>query len=139
MTRHQNVLFILIDQLRADLLNGELAKHVDLPNLHALMADAVTFQRHFSVTNPCGPSRASILTGQYAMNHRSVRNGTPLRHDTPNLASEARKCGYQPLLFGLSMVLLVVFMPNGIGGLIDRYIVTRKFVEARAEARRGAA
>ncbi|WP_170762989.1 sulfatase-like hydrolase/transferase [Ruegeria lacuscaerulensis] len=95
-----NVLFIIIDQLRADCLNGALAAHVDLPNLRAFMDEAVTFDRHFSVTNPCGPSRASILTGQYAMNHRSVRNGAPLRHDTPNIATEMRKAGYIPMLFG---------------------------------------
>lgn len=100
MARHQNVLFILIDQFRADLLHGAMAAHVDLPHLRALMGDAVAFRRHYSVVNPCGPSRASILTGQYAMNHRSVRNGSPLRHDTPNLATEARKAGYHPLLFG---------------------------------------
>ncbi|MCK8485413.1 alkaline phosphatase family protein [Aliiroseovarius sp. S2029] len=100
MTRNRNVLFIIIDQLRADCLHGALAEHVELPNLRALMAASVTFKRHFSVTNPCGPSRASILTGQYAMNHRSVRNGTPLRHDTPTLASEMRKAGYLPMLFG---------------------------------------
>ncbi len=100
MQRKKNVLFIIIDQLRADCLHGALAQHVDLPNMQAFMAEAVTFTRHFSVTNPCGPSRASLLTGQYAMNHRSVRNGTPLRHDTPNIATEMRKAGYQPLLFG---------------------------------------
>lgn len=100
MRRAGNVLFIIIDQLRADCLNGALAAHVDLPNLREFMTDAVTFDRHYSVTNPCGPSRASILTGQYAMNHRSVRNGTPLRHDTPNIATEVRKAGYVPLLFG---------------------------------------
>ena len=66
----------------------------------AFMDDAVSFDQHYSVTNPCGPSRVSILTGQYAMNHRSVRNGTPLRHDTPNVATEMRKAGYLPLLFG---------------------------------------
>ncbi|MGC1495738.1 MAG: alkaline phosphatase family protein [Sulfitobacter sp.] len=100
MGRTKNVLFIVIDQLRADCIFGELAKHVDTPNLTALMADAVTFQRHYSVVNPCGPSRASLLTGQYSMNHRSVRNGTPLRHDTPNIALEMRKAGYTPMLFG---------------------------------------
>ncbi len=100
MRRAGNVLFIIIDQLRADCLNGALAAHVELPNLREFMADSVSFDRHFSVTNPCGPSRASILTGQYAMNHRSVRNGTPLRHDTPNIATEMRKAGYLPLLFG---------------------------------------
>lgn len=102
MARRPNVLFILIDQLRADLLHGPLAAHVGLPNLRAFMDEAVAFRRHYSVCNPCGPSRASILTGQYAMNHRSVRNGAPLRHDTPNLALEARKLGYVPLLFGYS-------------------------------------
>lgn len=100
MAKRKNVLFIVIDQLRADCVFGELAKHIALPNLRALMADAVTFQRHFSVVNPCGPSRASLLTGQYAMNHRSMRNGTPLRHDVPNVATEMRKAGYMPMLFG---------------------------------------
>lgn len=96
----KNVLFIIADQLRADCLFGALAEHVDLPHMRALMQDSVTFTRHFSVTNPCGPSRASLLTGQYAMNHRSVRNGTPLRHDTPSVATEMRKAGYLPMLFG---------------------------------------
>lgn len=96
----KNVLFLVIDQLRADCVFGDLADHINLPNLRALMADAVTFQRHFSVVNPCGPSRASLLTGQYSMNHRSVRNGTPLRHDVPNVATEMRKAGYVPMLYG---------------------------------------
>jgi arylsulfatase A-like enzyme len=100
MSDRRNVLLILIDQFRADCVTGALAAHVDLPNIRALQGEAVTFESHFSVTNPCGPSRASILTGQYAMNHRSVRNGTPLADDTPNIATEMRKAGYEPLLFG---------------------------------------
>ncbi|SMX23751.1 sulfatase-like hydrolase/transferase [Boseongicola aestuarii] len=100
MTDRPNILFVVIDQLRADCLTGALADHVDLPNLQALRADAVTFLNHYSVCNPCGPSRASILTGQYAMNHGSVRNGTPLPHDTPTLGTEARRAGYRPMLFG---------------------------------------
>jgi arylsulfatase A-like enzyme len=100
MTKRPNVLFIVIDQFRADLLFGALGQSVDLPNLRALMQDAVSFRHHYSVVNPCGPARASLLTGQYAMNHRAVRNGTPLLHDTPNIATEVRKAGYLPLLFG---------------------------------------
>lgn len=100
MTNPKNVLFIIMDQLRADCLFGSLSKHVKLPNLQEFMKESVTFERHFSVVNPCGPSRASILTGQYSMNHRSIRNGTPLRHDIPNIATEARKLGYSPMLFG---------------------------------------
>lgn len=100
MTTRPNVLLIVIDQFRADLLSGKLARIAKLPNLKALMNDAAVFQNHYSVMAPCGPSRVSLLTGQYGMNHRAVRNGTPLRHDTPNLAKEAQKLGYEPLLFG---------------------------------------
>lgn len=96
------ILFIVIDQLRADCLTGALAKAIDLPNLRALMADGVTFSRHYTVTNPCGPARASLLTGLYAMNHRSIRNGTPLDATLDTLPKELRKAGYEPLLFGYS-------------------------------------
>ncbi|HUS55273.1 MAG TPA: alkaline phosphatase family protein [Thermohalobaculum sp.] len=98
--RGGKVLFVVIDQLRADCVSGGLAGAVDLPNLRALMAESVSFANHFTVTTPCGPARASLLTGLYAMNHRSVRNGAPLERHHTNLALEARKAGYEPLLFG---------------------------------------
>ena len=95
-----NTLFIVIDQLRADCVFGGLAAHLKLPNIRALAADAVSFQNHYSVTAPCGPSRVSMLTGQYASNHGAVRNGTPLKRDTPNVATAVRAAGGEPLLFG---------------------------------------
>ncbi|MEE9387990.1 MAG: sulfatase-like hydrolase/transferase [Paracoccaceae bacterium] len=100
MPSKPNVLFIVCDQLRADCVTGALAEHVRLPNIQALRRDAVTFTNHFSVTSPCGPARASLLTGLYAMNHRSVRNGAPLADDFTNLALEMGNNGYQALLFG---------------------------------------
>ncbi|EPJ52292.1 MAG: sulfatase family protein [Osedax symbiont Rs2] len=100
MKNQANVLFIVIDQLRADCIFGALAQQIKIPNLTALMEDAVTFKSHYSVANPCGPSRASLLTGQYAMNHRSVRNGTPLAAGTDNIATQMRQLSYEPMLFG---------------------------------------
>ena len=96
-----NVLLIVTDQFRGDLLTDSLLGQVaKLPRLRELMGEATTFDQHFSVVAPCGPSRVSLLTGQYAINHRSVRNGTPLRKGTPNLATAARAAGYNPKLFG---------------------------------------
>ena len=100
MSNKQKILVIISDQLRADCVVGALADHVSLPNLAVLREDGITFTNHFSVTNPCGPSRASIFTGRYAMNHRSIRNGTPMNEDIPNIAKEVRKSGYDPMLFG---------------------------------------
>ncbi len=99
-----NVLLIVIDQLRADCLTGALAETVNLPNLQKLMTDSVTFGRHYTVATPCGPSRASLLTGLYAVNHRSVRNGGPLARDHATIGTEFRKAGYEPLLFGYTDV-----------------------------------
>jgi len=42
---------------------------------------------------------------------------------------------YQLLIFGLVIVLTVMFMPTGIGGIIDRYLVTRGFVAIRKATR----
>jgi branched-chain amino acid transport system permease protein len=45
---------------------------------------------------------------------------------------------YQLLIFGLVIVLTVMFMPTGIGGIIDRYLVNRGFAAIR-KARKDAA
>jgi len=98
--KRKNILFVAMDQFRADLLFGDLSEVAELPNITALMQDAVSFRNHWSVVTPCGPSRCSLLTGQYAMNHRSVRNGAPLDHMIPTVPGEMRKAGYVPMLFG---------------------------------------
>lgn len=95
-----NILLICADQWRADCISALGHRNVKTPNLDSLMSDSVTFTRHFGQCTPCGPSRTSLLTGMYLMNHRSGRNGTPLDARHTNLALEARKLGYEPALFG---------------------------------------
>ncbi len=96
----RKTLFIILDQMRADCLFGALGNAVPLPRLRGLAAQGVSFRRHYSVANPCGPARTSLLTGLYPMTHRSVRNGTPLAAHHTNIALEARKAGVRPMLFG---------------------------------------
>jgi arylsulfatase A-like enzyme len=96
----RKTLFIILDQMRADCVFGALANAVPLPRIRGLAAQGVSFRRHYSVANPCGPARASLLTGLYPMTHRSVRNGTPLADHHTNLAQEVRKAGVRPMLFG---------------------------------------
>jgi len=38
---------------------------------------------------------------------------------------------YQMLTFGMVIVLTVMYMPTGIGGILDRYLVTRRFIAIR--------
>lgn len=95
-----NVLYITVDQWRGDCLSAAGHPVVETPNLDRLAARGVRFANHWSVTAPCGPSRASLHTGLYPMNHRSVGNGAPLDDRFTNVAREARAVGYRPTLFG---------------------------------------
>lgn len=95
-----NVLFITVDQWRAECLSVAGHPVVQTPHLDRLAARGVRFTNHFANCAPCGPSRASLLTGQYLMNHRSGLNGTPLDDRFTNIAREARTLGYDPILFG---------------------------------------
>ena len=99
-TKKPNILFITIDQLRADCLETRSERVVKTPNLDSLAAQGVRFANHFTQASPCGPSRASLLTGTYLHTHQSVFNGTPLDDKFTNLAKEFRAAGYDPLLFG---------------------------------------
>ncbi len=100
MTAAGNVLFITVDQWRGDCLGVAGHPVVQTPTLDRLARSGVRFANHWANTAPCGPSRASIYTGLYAMNHRSVLNGTPLSASLTNVALEARALGLDPVLFG---------------------------------------
>lgn len=95
-----NILFITADQWRGDCLSARDHACVKTPHLDALISDSILFENHYSVCAPCGPARASLLTGMYLQNHRSCRNGTPLDQRHTNIALELAKIGYEPVLFG---------------------------------------
>lgn len=100
MTPPGNVLFVTVDQWRGDCLSAAGHPLVRTPNLDALAARGVRFARHWANTAPCGPSRATLHTGMYSQNHRSVLNGTPLDDRFTTTPREARRAGYDPVLFG---------------------------------------
>jgi arylsulfatase A-like enzyme len=95
-----NLLFITIDQLRADVVAGALHGHVPTPALDRLRAEGTSFADAITAAVPCGPARASLMTGLHAFNHRAIRNGTPLARQHATLGTELRKLGREPLLFG---------------------------------------
>ena len=95
-----NVLLITADQWRGDCLAALGHPCLETPHLDALAGQGVLFRRHFSQATPCGPARACLHTGMYALNHRSITNGTPLDDRHSDLAAEAMKARFRPILFG---------------------------------------
>ncbi len=100
LANRPNVLFVTLDQFRADTLGCAEHPLVQTPNLDALAAAGVRFARHYSQAAPCGPGRAALYTGTYQMNNRVVANGTPLDARFDNVALVAKRAGYLPTLFG---------------------------------------
>lgn len=101
MTRtKKNVLLIVVDQWRGDTLGKLGHPTVKTPNIDALANEGVTFAKHYTQAVPCGPGRASMLTGLYMMTHRAVQNTIPLDARHTNIAKEVRKAGYEPALVG---------------------------------------
>jgi arylsulfatase A-like enzyme len=100
MAEQLDVLLITIDQWRADSLSCDGHPCASTPNIDALASRGVRFTQHYAQCAPCGPSRASLLTGTYLHVHRSVGNGTPLDGRLTNLALEMGALGYEPTLFG---------------------------------------
>lgn len=98
--RKKSVLFICADQWRWDCFGFMKHKNAITPNLDKLAKKSTIFKSHYSGIVPCGPARATMLTGLYPFIHRSIRNGAPLDKRFTNIAKEVKKNGYDPKLFG---------------------------------------
>jgi N-acetylglucosamine-6-sulfatase len=98
-----NFVVIVVD----DLDSGSLSY---MPAVNRLLVKrGATFSRFFVTTPLCCPSRASILLGQYAHNHRVLRNtgddaGFTAFHESGDesdtIASELDAAGYETALIG---------------------------------------
>jgi N-acetylglucosamine-6-sulfatase len=95
-----NIIFILIDDQRYDLLSYLDHPWIKTPNIDKLAARSVYFRNAFVTTSLCSPSRASILTGMYAHAHGVVDNDIPLRNELPTFPKELQKAGYKTALIG---------------------------------------
>jgi len=95
----RNIVFILIDDQRYDAI-GRMVSFFETPHLDALMANGVFFENAFVTTSLCSPSRASILSGQWAHKHGVLNNSTPLRPETPTFPKELQRAGYKTAFVG---------------------------------------
>jgi len=66
-----NILLIVSDEERR---NDWLEGVVDLPAHERLRADGLSFDRYYTHSSPCSPSRASLYTGSYLAEHGVVAN-----------------------------------------------------------------
>jgi len=90
----RNIVFVLIDDQRYDALSITGHPYLETPKIDDLARNGLLCENAFVTTSLCSPSRASILTGQYAHVHGVMDNGTLLNPDTPTFPQELQKAGY---------------------------------------------
>jgi len=104
-----NLILILTDDQRWDTVGLEHPRDGVTPVMpyvtNELASSGVTFPNGFVTTALCCPSRASILTGEYAHNTGIHKNGPPdggfqSFNDTSTVATWLQSAGYRTALVG---------------------------------------
>jgi N-acetylglucosamine-6-sulfatase len=97
----RNVVFLLTDDHRYDalgFLKGQ--SFIQTPHMDSIARNGVYLKNAFVTTALCSPSRASILTGQYAHQHRVVDNNNPVPKDLVFYPQYLQKAGYETAMIG---------------------------------------
>jgi arylsulfatase A-like enzyme len=102
MRRAPNLLVILVDQLRAPAwVPASLQLDALLPNLALLRRRSVSFERHYTASNDCSPSRGALLTGLYSHQTGCMITGrSKLNTGFPTWGGLLRDLGYQTTWWG---------------------------------------
>lgn len=101
-----NVLMIISDQHQWRYLGHGGHPIVKTPNLDRLARQGVRFTNAYCQSPLCGPSRTSVMTGQYPHTHRTyTHGGFPLAADAHTLGTVFRNAGYRTGAMGKVHVL----------------------------------
>ncbi|MDG2033138.1 MAG: sulfatase-like hydrolase/transferase, partial [Rhodospirillales bacterium] len=101
-TQRPNFLFIITDQHRADHIGCYGNEIVQTPNMDALAARGLTFDRYYVASPTCMPNRASLATGRMPSATGVTTNGYPLPLDSVTLMDLLAAAGYRTSLMGKS-------------------------------------
>ena len=95
-----NVLFIITDQQRADMMGCSGNKVIKTPNLDQFASENVRFSNAFCTSPMCMPNRATMLTGYYPNAHGVRSNGINLPADVPTITQTLVDRGYHTIHIG---------------------------------------
>ena len=95
-----NVIMILCDELRADMLGCMGNEQVKTPHLDDLSKDCVVFEQAYCNSPMCVPSRVSIATGRYAHSHGALDNMLSPLDDEKSFYKTLQDKGYHTFNHG---------------------------------------
>jgi N-acetylglucosamine-6-sulfatase len=98
----RNVVFILADDHRFDFMgfHPDAPEWLETPNLDRMARGGAHIANAFVSTALCSPSRASILTGQYAHRHGVIDNNRAIPAGTRFFPEYLQAAGYRTAFIG---------------------------------------
>lgn len=97
--QQRNIVFVLLDDLRFDGM-GFLQPELNTPNIDQLAQSGVYFPNAVVTSSLCSPSRATILTGMTARNHKIVDNNNSSEEGLTFFPKYLQEAGYKTGFFG---------------------------------------
>lgn len=95
-----NVLWLMTDQYRGDMMGFLGHPAVKTPNLDRLAEQGVTFPRSYCTSPVCLPSRASMMTGMHLPHHGGLVNHMGTNQDLITLPELLTQAGYRTANIG---------------------------------------
>jgi choline-sulfatase len=95
-----NIVLVMSDQHRADMMGCAGDVGVLTPNLDHLAAEGVRFSRVSCQGPLCMPARASFMTERYVRDHGVYTNWAEIASDSPTYVWALREAGYHTALVG---------------------------------------
>lgn len=89
-----NILYILVDQWRAQATGYAGDKNAITPNLDKLASESTNLKNAISGTPVCTPHRASLMTGQYPLTTGMFMNDVLLDTNATTVAKVFKNAGY---------------------------------------------
>lgn len=100
MTRTPNIVLVMADQHRADVLGCAGDASARTPHLDRLAAEGVRFSRVNCQGPLCMPARASFQTERYVRDHGVYTNWAVIDRGSPTYAHALREAGYHTVMIG---------------------------------------
>src|SRR5579871_1013298 len=98
--RSPNIVLVMSDQHRADMLGCAGDAAVQTPHIDALASRGLRFTRASCQGPLCMPARASLLTERYVRDHGVFTNWTAVDEGSPTYLHALRAAGYHTAMLG---------------------------------------
>ncbi|MCK9190671.1 MAG: sulfatase-like hydrolase/transferase, partial [Sphaerochaetaceae bacterium] len=100
MEHKRQVVFIMTDTTRWDMIGCYGNKDMSTPNIDKLAEEGVRYNKAYSTQPVCGPARSAIFTGLYPHSNGGITNTVPLTSGIKTIGEYLKPNGIESAYIG---------------------------------------